>query len=148
MKLDGWALFRAIGSNSAAFTDALPEVHKAALSIVVKVIKRKKTLEQLRGLHDALGEDQFAVVLEHLADKDLKALIKVFDPHNPLRNSGTGQAVRLQLKSLAAGAALPVAKPAAPVKTARPSAKKSVAGMTDASPWPSSMTTVAPRRKG
>jgi hypothetical protein len=148
MKLDGWALFRAIGSNSAEFDDALPDVHKAALSIVVKVMKKKKTLEQLRGLHDALGEDQFAVVLEHLADKDLTALMKVFDPHNPLRTNGSAQSFRTQVKSLARGASLPISKPAVPVKAARASAKKSIAGMTESSPWPSSMTTVAPRRKG
>ena len=148
MNLDGWELFRVIGSHEVVFSEAQPEVHKAALMIVVKVLKKKRDVDQLRQLYDAIGREQFSVVLEHMADKDAAAFVKIFDAHNSARVSGTADWMRRHLIALACGEALPAEKLAKPLKATSSPRKKSVAGMTEESPWPSSMTTVAPRRRG
>ncbi len=150
MNLDGWAIFRAIGSNREAFASIEADLQKASLQLCFKALKKAKDEASLKAIAGAVGAEQFGIALEYFSDKDIAGLIKTFDPHNPERAAAKPVWLRQRLKSIASGRELPVAKPTTPAKNVKEKKGRKtqlVAGMTDDNPWPSAMTTVAPRRR-
>ncbi|MFG1422237.1 hypothetical protein [Roseixanthobacter liquoris] len=78
--LDGHAVFAAIGTHPAAFPDLSTDVAVAAEKLLVKQVKAKGlTLDQLRTLFKAIGDDLATVLLDTLKDTEIASLVKKLD---------------------------------------------------------------------
>jgi hypothetical protein len=83
LDVDGFAVFRSIGSHRAVFAGIASDVVKAAQTLVVKAIKDKKTgLAALRGIRQALGAEAFNLITDGMSDSQIKSLATRLDKHN------------------------------------------------------------------
>lgn len=112
LDLDGFAALRSIAAHPRAFQDIPLEASKAARSLVLKQLKAKgsdaKTLHNVR---KALGTEQFSLLLDGIAEKDVKSLLSKFDKHHPELKESNARWRLQHLRSLADGTLDPVAKP-------------------------------------
>lgn len=128
--LDGFKVLRRLGENAEAFTTIRADVDKAARALIVKSMKAKSTgLDALRAVHKALGDKQFALIVDGLKDAEVKSVLTKLDKHHPEIKTQTAQWRGRHLVALTSGEidpAIPVAK-AAKAKAA-PKAKKTAGG--------------------
>lgn len=126
LEIDGFAVFRSIGSHRAAFEGLAPDLAKSARTLVVKLIKDKKTeLPAIRAIHSALGAEAFGLLTDGMSDAEIKSLGTKLDKHNPMLKQTDPVAQRRLVLALAAGTAEPSEKPkAAPKAPKPPKAKK------------------------
>jgi hypothetical protein len=111
LDVDGFAVFRSIGSHADAFAAIAAEVAKSARTLVVKQIVHKDTgLKAVRDIRAALGAEAFNLITDGMSDAQIKSLAVRLDRHNPELKTANGAARRLHVLALAGGAAEPLEK--------------------------------------
>lgn len=121
--LDTFSLLRNIAAASKTFEAVEPELEKAAVAAVKKVLKtRGLTLERLHEIRRAIGPDALAFVVGHdsMKDSDVKSLVKQLDKHWPELSAARVDELRAHFLALAQGARVPSEK----VVVARPASKR------------------------
>ena len=101
LEIDGFAVFHSIGSHRAAFAGITADLVKAAQTLVVKLIKDKKTgLTALRDIRTALGAETFNLIADGMADSQIKSVTANLDKHNPgLKTSNAVEGQRTALRA-------------------------------------------------
>jgi hypothetical protein len=135
--LNGFDLLASIGANQQAFAQVEADVDKAALSILQKRLKAKGlTVAHLREVAAAIGSDNLRLIVDHLPDKDIGALVRKLDKFWPGQDHATIADRRRHAAALATGNVEATAKkaPAERSKGAKPKAT-----------WTASMGTRPPR---
>lgn len=111
LDVDGFAVFRSIGSHTEAFAAIAADVTKSARTLVVKQIAHKDTgLKAMRAIRTAVGPEVFGLITDGMSDAQIKALAVKLDKHNPELKTANGAARRLHVRSLADGSAQPSEK--------------------------------------
>jgi hypothetical protein len=117
LEIDGFAVFHSIGSHRAAFAGLADDVVKAARTLVVKLIKDKKTgLVALRDIRSALGAETFNLIADVMADTQIKSVAANLDKHNPELKTSNAAWQRRHVLALADGSVEPMEKPKSPLK--------------------------------
>lgn len=126
LEIDGFEVFRSIGSHRAAFEAISSDVTKAARTLLVKLIKDKKTeLPGLRAVHSAIGAEVFGLVTDGMSDAEIKSLGTKLDKHSPVFKETDPAAQRRLVLALAEGSVEPAEKTKAPPKAPKtPKVKK------------------------
>jgi len=71
--LDGFEVFRQVGKHAEVFAPIRADVDKQARALVAKCLKAKSVgLDALRDISNALGQEQFGLVLDGLKDTEVK----------------------------------------------------------------------------
>jgi hypothetical protein len=111
LDVDGFAVFRSIGSHAEAFAAIAAEVAKSARALVVKQIAHKDTgLKAVRDIRVAVGPEAFGLITDGMSDAQIKSLAVKLDRHNPELKTANGAAQRLHVRALADGSAQPSEK--------------------------------------
>jgi hypothetical protein len=111
LDVDGFAVFRSIGSHTEAFAAIATEVAKSARTLVVKQIAHKDTgLKTVRDIRAAVGPEAFGLITDGMSDAQIKTLVLRMDKHNPELKTANGAARRLHVRALADGSAQPSEK--------------------------------------
>jgi hypothetical protein len=111
LDVDGFAVFRSIGSHTEAFAAIAADVAKSARTLVVKQIAHKDTgLKAVRDIRAAVGPEAFGLITDGMSDAQIKALAVKLDRHNPELKTANGAARRLHVRALADGSAQPSEK--------------------------------------
>jgi hypothetical protein len=131
LDVDGFAVFRSIGSHTEAFAAIAAEVAKSARTLVVKQIAHKDTgLKTVRAIRAAVGAEAFGLITDGMSDSQIKSLAVKLDKHNPELKAANGAARRLHVRALADGSVQPSEKQKGapkPVKAQKPPAAPSPA---------------------
>jgi hypothetical protein len=131
LDVDGFAVFRSIGSHAEAFAAIAVDVAKSARTLVVKQIVHRDTgLKAVRAIRAAVGADAFGLITDGMSDAQIKALVVKLDGHNPELRTANVAARRLHVRALADGSAQPSEKQkwaSRPVKAQKPPATPSLA---------------------
>ena len=145
--LDGYDLFKAIGSHRETFAAAEDKITKAAEAIVLAHIKASDvSIVSLSGLRSAIGGEYFALAMDYLDVKDLTKVLKKIDPHFAAASAADAE-LRQRVQKLTQGLVAPAEKAVrtravAPKAPAKPKASKAAKQSVE---WPSSMN--PPTRK-
>jgi hypothetical protein len=111
LDVDGFAVFRSIGSHADAFAAIGAEVARSARTLVLKQIAHKDTgLKAVRDIHAAVGAEAFNLITDGMSDAQIKSLAAKLDKHNPELKTANEAARRLHVLALAGGAAEPLEK--------------------------------------
>jgi hypothetical protein len=111
LDVDGFAVFRSIGSHSEAFAAIAAEVAKSARTLVVRQIAHKDTeLKAVRAIRAAVGPEAFGLITDGMSDAQIKSLAVKLDKHNAELTTANGAARRLHVRALADGSAQPSEK--------------------------------------
>ena len=90
-----------------------PMETKQARALVIKCLKaRVMGVDALRDIREALGQEQFGLVLEGLKDTEVKSILTRLDKHHPDMKEGSTGWRRQHLNALADGSSTPHAPPA------------------------------------
>jgi hypothetical protein len=117
LEIDGFAVFHSIGSHRAAFAGIAADLGKAARTLVVKLIKDKKTgLAALRDIRTALGAETFNLIADGMADSQIKSVAANLDKHNFELKTFNAAWQRRHVLALADGSVEPTEKPKSPPK--------------------------------
>ena len=112
LEIDGFALFHSIGSHRATFARITADIVKAGRTLVVKLIKDKKTgLAALRDIRAALGAETFNLIADGMADPQIKSVAANLDKHHPNLKTSDAAWQRRHVLALADGSVEPVDKP-------------------------------------
>jgi hypothetical protein len=112
LEIDGFAVFQSIGSHRAAFAGIGSDLVKAARTLVVKLIKDKKTgLSALRDIRTALGAETFNLIADGMADTQIKSVAANLDKHHPDLKTSNAAWQRRHVLALAGGSVEPMEKP-------------------------------------
>jgi hypothetical protein len=112
IEIDGFAVFHSIGSHRAAFAGITADLAQAAQTLVVKLIKDKKTgLAALRDIRTALGAETFNLIADGMADSQIKSVAANLDKHHPELTTSNAAWRRRHVLALADGSAEPMDKP-------------------------------------
>jgi hypothetical protein len=123
--LDGFEVFRKVGKHAEAFAPIRADVDKQARALVVKCLKAKVVgLDAVRDIREALGKEQFGLLLEGLKDPEVKSILTRIDKHHPELKGGSATWRRQHLGALADASSTPHPPP---VKAKKMAAKKSKA---------------------
>jgi hypothetical protein len=126
LDVDGFAVFRSIGSHTEAFAAIATEVAKSARTLVVKQIAHKDTgLKAVRAIRAAVGPEAFGLITDGMSDAQIKTLAAKLDRHNPELRTANGVAQRLHVRALVDGSTQPSEKQKGafrPVKAQKPTA--------------------------
>jgi hypothetical protein len=111
LDVDGFAVFRSIGSHAEAFAAIAADVAKSARTLVVKQIAHKDTgLKAVRAIRAAVGPEAFGLIADGMSDVQIKSLVLRLDKHNPELKTANGAAWRVHVRALADGSAQPSEK--------------------------------------
>jgi hypothetical protein len=81
---DAFAMLRSIAAHPAIFTDVAADAARTAQLLVVKQIKsRASDLQKVREIRGALGAKRFGLILDDMADFQIKTLLVKLDKGNP-----------------------------------------------------------------
>ena len=117
--LDGFEVLRQLGKHRDLFAPIRIDVDKQARALVVKCLKAKwASLDAVRDIYKALGEEQFGLLVEGLKDTEAKSVVTRLDKHHPDVKGGTAMWRRQHLNALAVGSSDPHAPPAKVKKAA------------------------------
>ena len=106
LDVDGFAVFRSIGSHPDTFAAIASDLPKVARTLVVKQIRHKDTgLKAVRDIRTAVGPEAFNLIADSMADTQIKSLAAKLDRHNSELRASSGAARRLHVLALAAGSA-------------------------------------------
>jgi hypothetical protein len=112
LEIDGFAVFHSIGSHRATFAGIAADLIKAARTLVVKLIKDKKTgLAALRDIRTALGAETFNLITDGMADSQIKSVAANLDKHHPEFKTSNAAWQRRHVLALADGSVEPLEKP-------------------------------------
>jgi hypothetical protein len=144
--LNTFDLLKSIGSSGTVFGNVEAEFEKAALTIMKKLLKaRDLTVVRLRDVCRAIGAEPLGVVIDHLADKEVAALVKKLDKLWPDAKTSAVADQREHVLALASGGIEPAVKSAVAaklVKSSTPKAKKPA----DSAGWSKSMAARPPQK--
>src|SRR5689334_24622450 len=99
--LNGFAVLQNISTNPELFSEAAAEAKKTARALVVKQLKAKSvTVSSIRAVQECLGGETFSLILDGLAENDLKSLLTKLDKHNPEVKTSTPGWRRHHLQAL------------------------------------------------
>jgi hypothetical protein len=130
--IDGYAVLGAIARDRQAFPEIQSDVSKTARALVVKQLKAKTlTLAQLEAMAAAIGHETIDLILDMMADTEIKSLFGKIDKYSPDVKAGTAHAQRKSVSDLAKGLATPttkavVAKPAKAPRQTKPSVERAI----------------------
>ena len=125
MVANGAAILAAIAQKPAEFSFSETQVNDLAMSLLVTKLKDKElNVEQLRTMAVAIGDSDFKLVLEHLPDKDMTALLKCLDAKNPDLKGADAIWTRDRTSALILGGADPSTPPAKAKAPARSTGSK------------------------
>ena len=111
-EIDGFTVFQSIGSHRATFARITADVVKAGRTLVVKLIKDKKTgLVALRDIRAALGAETFNFIADGMADAQIKSVAANLDKHHPELKTSNAAWQRRHVLALADGTVEPIDKP-------------------------------------
>ena len=111
INLDGFAVLARIGAHPDSFSGIKAAVTKSAHDLVVKQLKTKTTtLRDMRSIRDAVGIDQFGLILDGLNEPTVKSILSRLDKHHPDLKAADARWRRSQLRALCEGAAEPSEK--------------------------------------
>ena len=111
LEIDGFAVFHSIGSHRAAFAGIAADLVKAARTLVVKLIKDKKTgLGALRDIRTALGAETFNLIADGMPDSQIKSVAANLDKHHPELKTSNAAWQRRHVLALADGSVEPLEK--------------------------------------
>src|SRR5258708_38786679 len=83
LDVDGFAVFRSIGSHTEAFAAIAADIAKTARTLVVKQIAHKDTgLKAVRAIRAAVGPEAFGLITHGMSDAQIKTLAVQLDKHN------------------------------------------------------------------
>jgi hypothetical protein len=120
LEIDGFSVFQSIGSHRAAFAGIADDLAKAARTMVVKLIKDKKTdLAALRDVRAALGAESFNLIADGMADSQIKSVVANLDKHHPEIKTSDAAWRRRHVLALADGSVEPAEKPKSLAKQAK-----------------------------
>jgi hypothetical protein len=112
LEIDGFEVFHSIGSHRAAFAGIGSNLVKAARTLVVKLIKDKKTgLAALRDIRTALGAETFNLIADGMADSQIKSVAANLDKYHPGLKASNAAWQRRHVFALAGGSVEPMEKP-------------------------------------
>lgn len=112
LDLHAFETWRAIAGNAELFAAAEGQAARAARQVVTACLKAKTTgLAQVVRMRAALGAQAFGLILDGMADAQIRTLVKRFDPHNGAAGKATPQGRRQHLLALAAGEIAAAARP-------------------------------------
>jgi hypothetical protein len=112
LEIDGFEVFHSIGSHRAAFAGIGSNLVKAARTLVVKLIKDKKTgLAALRDIRTALGAETFNLIADGMADSQIKSVAANLDKNHPELKTSNAAWQRRHFLALADGSVEPTEKP-------------------------------------
>lgn len=121
LDVDGFAVFRSIGSHPDAFAAIAADVAKTARALVVKQIAHKDMgLKAVRDIRAAVGQEAFGLIMDGMSDAQIKSLAARLDRHNPKLKSSSGAARRLHMLALADGSVQPSEKQKGGPKAIKP----------------------------
>src|SRR5215475_14046865 len=101
LDVDGFAVFRGIGSHPDTFAAIAAEVAKAARTLVVRQIRDKKTgVKGVRDIRAAVGSEAFSLIADGMADGQIKSLAAKLDKHNPELRTSNSAAQRRHVLAL------------------------------------------------
>jgi hypothetical protein len=121
LDVDGFAVFRSIGSRPDTFGAIAAAVAKTARTLVVKQIAHKGTgLKAVRDIRAAVGPEAFSLIADGMTDAQIKSLAAKLDKHNPELKTANGAARRLHVLALAEGSAQPSEKQKGAPKSPKP----------------------------
>ena len=111
LDVDGFAVFRSIGSHPDTFAAIAAEAAKTARALVVKQIAHKDTgLKAVRDIRAAVGPEAFSLIADGMTDAQTETLAVKLDKHNPDLRTANGAARRCHVLALADGSAQPSEK--------------------------------------
>lgn len=111
LEVDGFAVFRSIGSHPETFAVMASEIAKTARSIVVKQVRHKETgLKDIRDIRAAVGPEAFALAIDSIADAQIKSLAIKLDKHNTELKTASTTSRREHVLALAGGSSEPLEK--------------------------------------
>jgi 16S rRNA G1207 methylase RsmC len=111
LDVDGFAIFRSIGSHPDVFVTIAAELSKTARTLVVKYIRRKDTgLKALQAVRAAVGAEAFSLIADGMADSQIKSLAVKLDKHNSELKTSSAAAQRRHVMALADGSVDPLEK--------------------------------------
>ena len=130
LEVDGFAVFHSISSHRAAFASIAADLVKAARSLVVKLIKDKKTdLVTLCAIRKALGAENFNLIADGMSDSQIKYVATNLDKHNPQLKTSTPAWQRRHVLALADGSVKPTDKQKSPPKQEKAKKPRAAAKM-------------------
>ena len=108
MRLDGIDVLRRVLDHPEIFPLST-EINEIAQKLVVKRIKATKiSLDELRAICSALGEQNFKMIADDMTGAELKALIGKIDKANTEAKTGQEALQRVVLIELATGRSAPL----------------------------------------
>lgn len=124
LDVDGFAVLRTIGAHHGAFPAIAGDAAKAARALVLKQLTHKSTgLKAVRGVHAALGDEVFTLIVDGMSNAQIKSLATRLDKYGAAAHGAHG-ALRLHILALAAGteepAEPPAQRPPKPPRTRKP----------------------------
>jgi hypothetical protein len=121
LDVDGFAVFRCIGSHPDTFAAIAAEVATTARTLVVKQIAHRGTgLKAVRDIRAAIGPQAFSLIADGMSDAQIQSLAAKLDKHNPELPTSNVAARRRHVLALAEGSAQPSEKQKAASKPAKP----------------------------
>src|SRR5260370_14671419 len=100
LDVDGFAVFRSIGSHTEAFAAIAADVAKSARTLVVKQIAHKDTgLKAVRTIRAAVGPEAFGLIADGMSDAQIKSLAVKLDRHNAELKTASGDRKSTRLNS-------------------------------------------------
>src|SRR5260370_17099378 len=84
LDVDGFAVFRSIGSHTEAFAAIAADVAKSARTLVVKQIAHRDTgLKAVPAIRAAVGPEAFGLSADGMSDAQIKSLPPKLHSHKP-----------------------------------------------------------------
>lgn len=119
INLDGFAVLERIGAHPDSFAGIKTAVTKSAHDLIVKQLKTKTTtLRDVRRVREAVGIDQFGLILDGMNEPSVKSILSRLDKHHPDLKAADARWRRTRLRALCEGAAEPSEKVKVAVKKA------------------------------
>lgn len=147
LDLDGFVVWRTIGSQPDTFAHIKSDAAKSARTLIVKLLKAKTTdLAKVRAVAKALGREIFGLIADGMKDAEVKSLVARFDRYHPEQKTAHTTWRRKHLTALAFGEIEPTVKvKAKPVRSSRVRSKKNEEKK-EPGPWYVSAGAVPKRR--
>jgi hypothetical protein len=113
LDVDGFAVFRCIGSHQATFEGIAGDVNKASRTLISKLITSKNTgLKALRDIRSALGSEVFCLIADGLSNAHIKTMVARLDKNNVEMKIAGAPLQRQHFFGLTDGSQEPMEKPA------------------------------------
>src|SRR5262249_9435269 len=101
LDVDGFSVFRSIGSRPDIFAAIARDIAKTARTLVVKQIAHKDTgLKVVRDIRAAVGPEAFSLITDGMSDAQIKSLAAKLDRQNPELKTANVAARRLHVRAL------------------------------------------------